>query len=68
LPENMICFHAGTKQNGTDVVTSGGRVFGLMGWADGIASAVDVVYSNVKNISFDGMQYRKDIAGKVLNG
>jgi phosphoribosylamine--glycine ligase len=66
LPEDMICFHAGTKQNGTDVVIAGGRVFGLTAWADDIESAIDKVYSNIKNISFDGMQYRKDIAHHAL--
>ncbi len=40
LPEDMICFHAGTKQNGMDVVTAGGRVFGLTAWSNDIASAV----------------------------
>ena len=67
LPEDMICFHAGTKQNGTAVVTAGGRVFGLTAWADTIESAIDTVYSNVKNVSFDGMQYRKDIAHRALS-
>jgi len=68
LPEDMICFHAGTKQNGVDVVTAGGRVFGLTAWAGDIASAVQKVYANLDKVSFDGMQYRKDIAGKALNG
>ena len=68
LPKDMICFHAGTKQNGTNVVTAGGRVLGLTAWADTIESAIDTVYSNVKNISFDGMQYRKDIAHRALEG
>jgi len=68
LPEDMICFHAGTKQNGADVLTSGGRVFGLTAWAGDIGSAVRTVYSNVDKISFDGMQYRKDIAHRALEG
>jgi len=68
LPEDMICFHAGTKQNGTDVVTAGGRVFGLTGWAGDISSAVERVYANIDKVSFDGMQYRMDIAGKAVNG
>jgi phosphoribosylamine--glycine ligase len=67
LPEDMICFHAGTKQNGTDVVTSGGRVFGLTAWSGDIGSAVKTVYSNVDKVSFDGMQYRKDIAHRALS-
>ena len=68
LPENMICFHAGTKIENGQVITSGGRVFGLTAWANDIESAIDNVYSNIKNVSFDGMQYRKDIAHRALEG
>ena len=68
LPEDMICFHAGTKQNGADVITAGGRVFGLTAWSSDIASAVQKVYANVDKVAFDGMQYRKDIAHRALEG
>ena len=68
LPEDMICFHAGTKQNGTDVVTAGGRVFGLTAWSSDIASAVQKVYANIDKVAFNGMQYRKDIAHRALEG
>ncbi len=66
LPENAICFHAGTKFENGKVVTSGGRVFGLTAWADEIQSAVKQVYANVDKVSFEGMQYRKDIAHRAL--
>jgi phosphoribosylamine--glycine ligase len=66
LPENMVCFHAGTKADGDKVFTTGGRVFGLTGWADTIESAINTVYANVKNVSFEGMQFRKDIAHRAL--
>lgn len=68
LPEDMICFHAGTKQNGMDVVTDGGRVCGLTAWSSGIVSAVQKVYANIDIATFDGMQYRKDIAHRALEG
>ena len=68
LPEDMICFHAGTKQNGMDVITAGGRVFGLTAWSSDIASAVQKVYANVDKVIFDGMKYRKDIARRALEG
>ena len=64
LPENTICFHAGTKMDKNKVVTAGGRVFGLTAWGDDIGSAVKQVYANVDKVSFTGMQYRKDIAKK----
>jgi phosphoribosylamine--glycine ligase/phosphoribosylformylglycinamidine cyclo-ligase len=66
LPANIICFHAGTKIDNGKVVTSGGRVFGLTAWSDGIESAIKQVYLNVTKVSFEGMQYRKDIAHHAL--
>lgn len=66
LPEDMVCFHAGTKTDSGNIITSGGRVFGLTAWASDIENAVMKVYSNVDKISFEGMQYRKDIAHRAL--
>ncbi|MBK9925278.1 MAG: phosphoribosylamine--glycine ligase [Anaerolineales bacterium] len=68
LPEDMICFHAGTKQDGANVLTAGGRVFGLAAWSGDIASVVEKVYANIDKVEFDGMQYRKDIAHRALEG
>jgi len=69
LPENMVCFHAGTKMdNNGNVITAGGRVFGLTAWATNIASAIDTVYTNVTNVSFEDVQYRTDIGQRALEG
>ena len=68
LPDDMVCFHAGTKTDNENLITSGGRVFGLTAWAEGIASAVKKVYANIDKVTFDGMQYRKDIAHRALEG
>jgi phosphoribosylamine--glycine ligase len=67
LPENVVCFQAGTKTENGNVITAGGRVLGLTAWADSIESAIETVYSNVSNVSFEGMQYRKDIAHRVFS-
>ncbi len=66
LPEDMTCFHAGTKFDGEKVITAGGRVLGLTTWAVDIRSAVQKAYSNMDKVSFEGMQYRKDIARRAL--
>ena len=66
LPDDMVCFHAGTKMDNENLITSGGRVFGLTAWADNIKTAIHNVYANIGKISFEGVQYRKDIAGKAL--
>jgi phosphoribosylamine---glycine ligase len=68
LPEDMVCFHAGTKMDHRRIITAGGRVFGLTAWAPDIESALNKVYSNLQKISFEGMQYRSDIAHRALEG
>ena len=64
LPANAVCFHAGTKINSGQVITAGGRVFGVTAWAESLAKSVKSAYDGVDKINFDGMQYRTDIAGK----
>jgi phosphoribosylamine--glycine ligase len=66
LPENVVCFHAGTKMDDGRILTSGGRVFGLTAWANNIENAVHQVYDNIHKVSFDGMRFRKDIARLAL--
>jgi phosphoribosylamine---glycine ligase len=67
LPEYTVCFHAGTKTQNGQVVTGGGRVLGLAAWASDIPNAVEKVYSNINKVTFDGVQYRKDIAHRALS-
>lgn len=68
LPDDMVCFHAGTKMDHGKIITAGGRVFGLTAWAPDIESALNKVYWNIQKISFEGMQFRKDIAHRALEG
>jgi phosphoribosylamine--glycine ligase len=68
LPDDLVCFHAGTKIENGNLVTSGGRVFGLTARAEDIGNAVKKVYANIDMVTFDGMQYRKDIAHRALVG
>ena len=66
MPKDTVCFHAGTKMKNENILTSGGRVIGFTGWASSIETAIMKVYSNIRRISFEGMQYRKDIAHGAL--
>lgn len=68
LPEAMVCFHAGTKSDSNNIRTAGGRVFGLTTWAQDVETALSRVYANLDKVSFDGMQYRRDIAHRTLKG
>lgn len=65
LPDDVVCFHAGTKIENGNLITSGGRVFGLTAWADKIDVAIKSVYANIGKVMFNGMQYRRDIAQRA---
>jgi phosphoribosylamine--glycine ligase len=64
LPGTMV-FHAGTKQEGDRVVTSGGRVLSVTAWAAELASARHLAYQRVAKIHFAGSQVRRDIAARL---
>ena len=59
-------FHAGTAEKDGEIVTSGGRVLGVVAKAASVKEAVENAYDGVKKISFDGAFYRKDIAHRAL--
>ena len=60
-------FHAGTAA-GEDgrPATSGGRVLGVTGLGDDLASALEAAYAAAGEIHFEGMQYRRDIGQRGL--
>ena len=61
LPESIKIFHAATAKQGYALVTNGGRVLGVSGIGSSAGEARSVVYDAIKQISFAGMHYRKDI-------
>jgi phosphoribosylamine--glycine ligase len=64
--DHALVFHAGTALNEGQVVTAGGRVLGVTGWAETLPAALQHAYRAVGAIHFEGMQYRKDIGGRAL--
>ncbi len=65
--EGAIVFHAGTKIEENELLTSGGRVLGVAGKGKNIQEATKKAYKAVEKIHFDGMQYRKDIGHRALS-
>lgn len=63
---DVVAFHAGTKFQDGMVITSGGRVLGITAWADTISKAKKRSYEGIKEIYFENMYYRKDIAAKAI--
>jgi phosphoribosylamine--glycine ligase len=59
-------FHAGTRQDGARILTSGGRVLCAVGLGDGVAEAQRAAYALVDTLSWQGMQYRRDIGWRAI--
>lgn len=59
-------FHCGTKVEGAQIVTSGGRVLSVTGMGATLREAVDKAYAGVERISFEGSFHRKDIAHRAF--
>lgn len=66
LPDYGKVFQAGTKEVDGKVVTNGGRVLCVTAMGGDIAEATARAYALTKNIHFNGMFYRKDIAHRAL--
>ncbi len=64
--EGLEVFHAGTAEQDGRFVTNGGRVLAVSALAPSFKAARDKAYEGVSRISFDGMQYRRDIAEEAV--
>jgi phosphoribosylamine--glycine ligase len=64
--EDVVVFHAGTRQDGDRVVTAGGRVLGVTGIGDSLVQARDRAYRRLSRIHFEGMFHRQDIGARGI--
>src|SRR3989338_5653105 len=63
---DIVIFHASTKIVMQDLTTNGGRVLGISATGKSLKKSLDKAYEAISKISFEGMQYRKDIGKKAL--
>ncbi|MXO03206.1 phosphoribosylamine--glycine ligase [Flavobacterium sp. HBTb2-11-1] len=63
---DSIVFHAGTKLDGQNVVTNGGRVIAVTSYGDDFQQAIKKSYQNIDKLSFDKMYFRKDIGFDLI--
>jgi phosphoribosylamine--glycine ligase len=63
---SVVIFHAGTAIDDGNLVTAGGRVLAVTAAADDLRTALDRIYARLEKISFEGMQYRRDIGHRAL--
>lgn len=59
-------FQAGTRLEGANLVTAGGRVLGITASARDLSSAIEAAYRGVDQVSFRGTHFRRDIGSKAL--
>lgn len=65
---DQLVFHAGTRRTASGAVESaGGRVLTVVGRGGDLATARDVAYRGVSQVSLEGAQWRRDIAERELS-
>jgi len=65
-PEDSLVFHAGTRLQKEEIVTSGGRVLCVTSFAETVYEAVDKSRDVLEKINFEGIYYRRDIGYEFL--
>ncbi len=65
--EDVVVFHSGTAIKDGQFVTAGGRVLAISAVAPDLQSALDKAYAELSKISFEGMQFRRDIGHRALS-
>jgi len=63
---DLLVFHAGTKRDKDRLLSWGGRVLNVIGLGADLEEAVKRAYEAIGGLSFEGMQYRKDIGYRAL--
>lgn len=65
--EDAKVFHAGTASNANgEIITAGGRVLCVTAIGDSIAEAQAKALALCEKVTFDGVQYRKDIGYRAI--
>ena len=64
---DALVFHAGTREDDGNIVTSGGRVLCVVGLGDTVATAADLAYSSAARIHWKDIYYRRDIGYRAIH-
>ena len=67
LAENEFLFHAGTKVDGSKIVSNGGRVLNFVAKSNSFKKSRESALSLIKKINWENGFYRKDIGFKVID-
>jgi phosphoribosylamine--glycine ligase len=61
-----LVFHAGTRREGDQIISAGGRVLIVVGEGDDLTTARECAYAAAALIRLPGGHYRRDIAAREL--
>ena len=64
--EDAVVFHAGTKNEGGQLLTNGGRILGVTALGGNLEKARAAAYEAVEHIKFERMFFRRDIGVKMI--
>lgn len=62
---DSIAFQAGTKLEGNNIITNGGRVIAITSIANTMEEALKSSFANAERIKYEGKYYRKDIGNDL---
>jgi phosphoribosylamine--glycine ligase len=65
--DDVVIFHCGTALKDGSLITAGGRVLAIAAAAPDLQQALDKAYARLAKISFEGMQFRRDIGHRALH-
>ena len=61
-----MLFHAGTKKDGNNIISTGGRVLNVTARGSSLQEAKIIAYKMIKEIDWKDGFYRKDIGWRAL--
>ncbi|MBK1643717.1 phosphoribosylamine--glycine ligase [Thiocapsa imhoffii] len=66
LPADVKVFQAGTKADGSAILTNGGRVLCVTALGDSVSAAQSLAYQAVERIGWEHCQFRRDIGYRAI--
>jgi phosphoribosylamine--glycine ligase len=69
IPEttgSVKVFHAGTKRDGDEILSSGGRILGITAVSANLKQTIDMCYEYLSKLNIRDTFYRKDIGRRAL--
>jgi phosphoribosylamine-glycine ligase len=67
MPQNTICFQAGTVQSADGLLTAGGRVVAVTSLAQSLYHALGNCYQGITTIRYEGKTFRDDIGYEFIS-